>query len=811
MLTQFKAKLERRQTQAESNSIKSIASLITILLFVLLFIPSESVLSTQTQSILYQDLNAYWRFERGKGDKIIDSINENAGTIYGASWTEGKFAGGLIFDGEDDYVQMEDSESLDIVEKLTITAWVKLDKIDTGRQILLQKKALDMSDKFTNYSFYLQWTQDLLAFQLGNGKRRVGFLSNRGIKTADKWHHVAVTFSERDGQVKFYIDGEPAGTDSVTLKPIANEGPLIIGKYLSKDISRFPLHGIIDELRIYNRALTQTEIKELYQTPLPENLPPLADFEFNPLHPTTEAKVRFADRSKDPDGQIKSWRWDFGDGTTSAEKNPHHQYKDSGTYKVQLTVTDTKGASTSIYKEIEVVEFETAKPPQASFTIVPEKPRVYQQITFDASDSKDPDGTIQTYQWDLDGDGKVDQEGKTAQYSFSYPGQFQVTLTVTDEQGISSKVTRIIEVSSKLGLAETPWPMFRHDLKHTGRSQLKGPDRPIEKWVYDTGADRILFPPAIGKDGTVYIGANGSLYAISPKGKLKWKRNFGIDRCLPTPAIGANGTLYVGAGFKLYALTSNGETIWEFKIKDGWIEGVGPIRSAPAIDTNGTIYAGAGSILHAINPDGTLKWKFTTDGPIQSSPAIDDDGNIYIGSNDGNLYAINPDGSERWKFSTDSPVIASPAISKDNIIYIGSGITLHAIATNGQEKWSFLIGDLITYLGTPSPAIAQDETLYIGSYGGTLHAIGSNGRKKWEFTTRGRVLYPPTVDMNGTIYFTSQELELFAVNPDGTKKWVFDLGNSIVSSPVISLNNTIYVAKSTGKLFAIGNISDEEK
>ncbi|MFN4217810.1 MAG: PKD domain-containing protein [Candidatus Bipolaricaulia bacterium] len=74
------------------------------------------------------------------------------------------------------------------------------------------------------------------------------------------------------------------------------------------------------------------------------NKPPVADFEFSPAQPTAGQTVQFTDKSKDPDGQVKSWSWDFGDGTTSTEQNPAHVYRTAGTFTVKLVVTDDKGA-----------------------------------------------------------------------------------------------------------------------------------------------------------------------------------------------------------------------------------------------------------------------------------------------------------------------------------------------------------------------------------------------------------------------------------------------------------------------------------
>jgi len=72
---------------------------------------------------------------------------------------------------------------------------------------------------------------------------------------------------------------------------------------------------------------------------------PLAGFSFTPRNPTVGQAVSFVDQSVDYDGRIVSWRWTFGDGSSSNLQNPSHAYDAPGTYTVQLTVTDNCGAT----------------------------------------------------------------------------------------------------------------------------------------------------------------------------------------------------------------------------------------------------------------------------------------------------------------------------------------------------------------------------------------------------------------------------------------------------------------------------------
>jgi len=75
--------------------------------------------------------------------------------------------------------------------------------------------------------------------------------------------------------------------------------------------------------------------------PPTENLLPTAYF----LHTRRGMTIEFEDRSWDPDGNITSWHWNFGDNTNSTEQNPTHTFAETGTYTVTLTVTDDEGGS----------------------------------------------------------------------------------------------------------------------------------------------------------------------------------------------------------------------------------------------------------------------------------------------------------------------------------------------------------------------------------------------------------------------------------------------------------------------------------
>ena len=111
------------------------------------------------------------------------------------------------------------------------------------------------------------------------------------------------------------------------------------------------------------------------------NVPPIANFTYSPLQPTTSDTVQFTDASTDSDGTVVSWSWTFGDGNTTALRNPTHKYASKGTYLVTLNVTDDDGATSEINKQIQI----NNTPPIANFSFIPKYPTVNDTVQFNDS------------------------------------------------------------------------------------------------------------------------------------------------------------------------------------------------------------------------------------------------------------------------------------------------------------------------------------------------------------------------------------------------------------------------------------------
>jgi outer membrane protein assembly factor BamB len=351
------------------------------------------------------------------------------------------------------------------------------------------------------------------------------------------------------------------------------------------------------------------------------------------------------------------------------------------------------------------------------------------------------------------------------------------------------------EISDK-GPMDSPWPMYSHDVHHTGLSPYSTSDNPlVEKWRFPLTWSSYYTGFILGSDGMIYGGPD-YIFAIFPNGTEKWQFNT-YNPIESTPAIDENGILYIGTIWGmpnyLHAIYSNnGTQKWAYYVGND-------IDSSPAIGADGTIYFGDWSgYVHAVNPDGTQKWVYHTGNVITSSPAIGDDGTIYIGSHDDYVYALYPNGTVKWRFQTGAWVHSSPTIGADGTIYIGSDDSyLYALnPENGSMIWRCHIGG-----GTwCSPTIGSDGILYLGTYDMRFQAISPNGILKWTYNAPGRIWFgsSATVSSDGTIFFGTTTQDggsgtLIALNPDGTERFRDNYG-FYATSPAIGEDSTVYAA-----------------
>jgi len=187
-----------------------------------------------------QGLVGYWTFDEGSGTTAYDySGNNNNGTlINGPTWTTGKVGGALSFDGVDDYVNIGKSS---VGPPCSVEAWI-YKRSNTSFKVLLDDAKYSIRVEQYNSTYKLGFTKYGVADYVFNY-----------ILPLNTWQHVVWVFESTGA--KLYVNGTFVDSNPNTISCPMN----IMGYSRSS-----PLNSIIDEVRIYNRALSDAEISALY-------------------------------------------------------------------------------------------------------------------------------------------------------------------------------------------------------------------------------------------------------------------------------------------------------------------------------------------------------------------------------------------------------------------------------------------------------------------------------------------------------------------------------------------------------------------
>ncbi|KKT34928.1 MAG: hypothetical protein UW24_C0018G0001, partial [Parcubacteria group bacterium GW2011_GWA2_44_12] len=243
------------------------------------FTPGSNTVTFNPTNGTSAGLVGYWNLDEGSGTSATDSSgNGNAGTLANSpatpTWATGQLGNGLNFDGTDDYVDVGDSISLEPATTITIAAWIK---------VVAQGTWTPNNDNLNDYamtkgrkngepyeSYGIAWRASDGKFTIAIGTSviaSVQSVSTFAVPTS--WVHVAGTY---DGaNVKIFINGvqeaSVAQTGSIAYNLGANpDDGLYIGKWGLNGGVNVPrvMNGSVDDVRIYNRALSAGEVTALY-------------------------------------------------------------------------------------------------------------------------------------------------------------------------------------------------------------------------------------------------------------------------------------------------------------------------------------------------------------------------------------------------------------------------------------------------------------------------------------------------------------------------------------------------------------------
>lgn len=189
-----------------------------------------------------------------------ETVNNNYGLVWGATWVPGRFGGALDFDGGNDSVEVADSQSLNLLAYGgTIEAWVK-PRSHYGS--IVSKSPFGVNNKDRSYWLTFGIEGQLMGV-IGDGQNW------ESVSTYDviynEWQHVAFTFDRT--HLKLYVNGVLKNSEPQTITPIVSYTvPVRIGSLAGE--SEWYFNGTIDEVAIHNRALTAAEIRAHYENGL---------------------------------------------------------------------------------------------------------------------------------------------------------------------------------------------------------------------------------------------------------------------------------------------------------------------------------------------------------------------------------------------------------------------------------------------------------------------------------------------------------------------------------------------------------------
>jgi len=324
-------------------------------------------------------------------------------------------------------------------------------------------------------------------------------------------------------------------------------------------------------------------------------------------------------------------------------------------------------------------------------------------------------------------------------------------------------------------LADSPWPMYRHDPQSTGRSSYPGPSKgeiiaTMDSIIIQSGV-------SIGYNSiSLFNSYKWGIFGVNKTGSVVLNKNLSSQEIFTTPVISRDSLIILGlvTGKKFLALQFSGNIKW-------------------SIDLNSEC------------------WNIGIN--------IDKEGNLYFIDNNSQLYSVNKTGNINWTLSNkafnNGPNTVLTFSPDGNILYIpGKNPALFAMDVNSRKiKWSFGLSKL-----NAAPIVDSQGDVYLLTYTDSeninspaFYSLNPAGKIRWQFNFAGKLArysdnyIDPTIDQNGNLYLGTED-SLFSFDYFGNLRWKKNL--STIGSIINDANNYIYI-NSGGKIICLnseGNI-----
>lgn len=305
-----------------------------------------------------------------------------------------------------------------------------------------------------------------------------------------------------------------------------------------------------------------------------------------------------------PPKESLQWRWDFGDGSTSASGSaPQHTYKSAGSYAVHTSIYDTVTKSWIDFDSatITVLAKSWDNPPIAKATSDKTLVAIGDTVTFDATGSKAQVGSIVSYTWNF-GDTQ-EGEGPHITHTFTIAGKAQVTLMVKDSRGALSTASVPIQVAQSIPKVHLQTSatsaQVGQDITFDAQVQAQ-PGDPITKYIWDFGDQTPQQTTTAGQVSHHYAKAGHYQAQVQAIDSQNVPGTATIDVTIQTPGAGASGSsfnksfLIIGLGI-LILLVIGGVLLTSLKRRPAPAVQARPSSGRRAAQTR----AGAGRVVDA--------------------------------------------------------------------------------------------------------------------------------------------------------------------------------------------------------------------
>lgn len=225
-----------------------------------------AVAQVEAQEFVTAGLVSFWTFDRDTidGDTVKDVWGGNDGKMTDTVAAVGMVNEGLEFNGSSSLIDIDEDPSLDITDAMSMDAWIKISvwQADPNRNIIMARYNAGENKRYLQFALnpdnglatYMGYSNGTAYFQTQKGGQNLDWI--------DQWVHVAFTWDHSDGGLsKLYVNGEEIGAyanqEPLEEPLVPYDVPWTIGAMAHN--SRF-FSGVMDEVRIYNRRLSDDEI-----------------------------------------------------------------------------------------------------------------------------------------------------------------------------------------------------------------------------------------------------------------------------------------------------------------------------------------------------------------------------------------------------------------------------------------------------------------------------------------------------------------------------------------------------------------------